>query len=122
MFRSFTIRSKLLALVVGTGILSMFTLSGLLMLNVATVILHEMTVKKTTALTQSAFINGLYGLRGSFSGTYSCRTQLQATRRTHRHPSPHGLSEGRQVNIRQPVGGSIRFGGLLESAAGESRH
>ncbi|MEE2659279.1 MAG: DUF2786 domain-containing protein [Candidatus Latescibacterota bacterium] len=34
----------------------------------------------------------------------------------------HGLSEGRQVNIRQPVGGSIRFGGLLESAAGESRH
>ncbi|MAC76887.1 MAG: hypothetical protein CML66_02355 [Rhodobacteraceae bacterium] len=63
MFRSFTIRSKLLALVVGTGILSMFTLSGLLMLNVATVILHEMTVKKTTALNVLG-----YDLETRFSG------------------------------------------------------
>lgn len=50
MFRSFSIQSKLLALVLCTGVISMFTLSALLMLNVASVVRHEMYVMKTTAL------------------------------------------------------------------------
>lgn len=50
MFRSFSIRSKLLALVLCTGVISMFALSALLMLNIAGVVRHEMMVMKTTTL------------------------------------------------------------------------
>ena len=50
MFRSLTIRTKILATVFFTSVISMFALAALLTLNVSTVIKNQMAVKKTAVI------------------------------------------------------------------------